>query len=65
MTSRVIAVLWSSLVVLSGCSTPQAPPPNPDSVRLNVEWHQEPVDLQLLAEVQKRLSPVRDKQWDY
>ena len=38
---------------------------NPDSVRLNVEWHQEPVDLQLLAEVQKRLSPVRDKQWDY
>jgi hypothetical protein len=37
MTSRVIAVLWSSLVVLSGCSTPQAPPPNPDSVRQHAD----------------------------
>ena len=38
---------------------------NPESVRRNVEWHQEPVDLQLVAEVQKLLRPVRDKQWDY
>jgi hypothetical protein len=38
---------------------------NPESVRRNVEWHQEPVDLKLVAEVQKLLSPVRDKQWDY
>jgi aryl-alcohol dehydrogenase-like predicted oxidoreductase len=38
---------------------------NPESVRRNVEWHQEPVDLQLVAEVQKLLSPVRDKQWAY
>jgi L-galactose dehydrogenase len=38
---------------------------NPESVRRNVEWHQEPIDLQLVAEVQKLLRPVRDKQWDY
>ena len=38
---------------------------NPESVRRNVEWHQEPVDLHLVAEVRKLLQPVRDKQWDY
>jgi L-galactose dehydrogenase len=38
---------------------------NPESVRRNAEWHQEPIDLQLVAEVQKLLRPVRDKQWDY
>jgi len=38
---------------------------NPESVRRNVEWHQEPVDLLLVAEVQKLLEPVRNKQWDY
>ncbi len=38
---------------------------NPESVRRNVEWQEEPVDLQLVAQVQQRLSPVRDKQWDY
>jgi L-galactose dehydrogenase len=38
---------------------------NPESVRRNVEWCQEPVDLHLVAKVQKLLTPVRDKQWDY
>jgi aryl-alcohol dehydrogenase-like predicted oxidoreductase len=38
---------------------------NPESVRRNVEWCQESVNLQLLTEVQKLLRPVRDKQWDY
>jgi len=38
---------------------------NPDSVRRNVEWYQEPVDRQLVAEVQNILSPIRDKQWKY
>ena len=38
---------------------------NPESVRRNVQWHEEPCDLQLVAEVQKILEPVRDKQWDY
>lgn len=38
---------------------------NPESVRRNVEWHEEAADWQLVEEVQKRLSAVRDKQWDY
>jgi L-galactose dehydrogenase len=38
---------------------------NPDSVKRNVAWHEEPCDMALLAEVQKILQPVRDKQWDY
>ena len=31
--SSGIVLLWCSLLVPSGCSTPQAPPPNPDQVR--------------------------------
>jgi aryl-alcohol dehydrogenase-like predicted oxidoreductase len=38
---------------------------NPESVKRNVAWHQEPCDIALLTEVQKVLQPVRDKQWDY
>jgi aryl-alcohol dehydrogenase-like predicted oxidoreductase len=38
---------------------------NPESVRNNVKWHEEPGDPQLILEVQKILTPVRDKQWDY
>jgi L-galactose dehydrogenase len=38
---------------------------NPESVRRNMAWHEEPADLQLIVEVQNLLSPVRDKQWDY
>ena len=38
---------------------------NPESVRRNVEWHQEPIDQQLLAHVQQILEPVHNKQWDY
>jgi L-galactose dehydrogenase len=38
---------------------------NPESVRRNVEWYEEPVDQQLVAEVQTLLAPVRDQQWDY
>ena len=37
----------------------------PDSVRRNVGWHTEPLDQALLAEVQKILAPVMNKQWDY
>jgi len=36
-----------------------------DSVRRNVNWHSEPFDPALLAEVQRILCPIRDKQWDY
>jgi aryl-alcohol dehydrogenase-like predicted oxidoreductase len=38
---------------------------NPESVKRNVEWHEEAADLRLVEEVQKLLSPVRDKQWEY
>ncbi len=38
---------------------------NPESVRRNVEWHEQPCDLELVAEVQEVLAPVRDKQWEY
>lgn len=32
-----IVLLWGSLLWLSGCSTPQAPPPNPDAVRQHAD----------------------------
>jgi L-galactose dehydrogenase len=38
---------------------------NPESIRRNVKWHEEPCDMELVAEVQRILAPVRDKQWDY
>ena len=38
---------------------------DPEAVRRNVRWHEQPCDIQLLAEVQKILEPVRDKQWSY
>ena len=38
---------------------------NPESVRRNIAWHEEPYDPQLLAEVQARLGPVMNKQWSY
>jgi L-galactose dehydrogenase len=38
---------------------------NPESVRRNVEWHEQPCDLELVAVVQEILAPVRDKQWEY
>ena len=34
--SSAIILLWGSLL-LSGCSTPQAPPPNPDAVRQHAD----------------------------
>jgi L-galactose dehydrogenase len=38
---------------------------NPESVRRNIAWHEEPYDPKLLAEVQARLRPVMNKQWSY
>jgi len=38
---------------------------SPDSVRRNVQWHQEPCDMNLVAEVRKILEPVLDKEWNY
>jgi len=36
-----------------------------ESVRRNVQWHEEPFDPLLVEQVQKILVPVRDKQWEY
>lgn len=38
---------------------------NPESVRRNVRWHEEPLDPGLLKRVQEILLPVQDKQWSY
>ena len=38
---------------------------NPESVRRNVQWHEEPCSMELVAVVQKILEPVQNKQWDY
>jgi L-galactose dehydrogenase len=38
---------------------------NPESVRRNVEWHEQRVDMRLVTETQRILEPVRNKQWHY
>ena len=38
---------------------------SPESVRRNVEWHEQPADPVLVAEVMAILLPVRDKDWGY
>jgi aryl-alcohol dehydrogenase-like predicted oxidoreductase len=38
---------------------------NPETVRRNVEWHEQPCDLTLVAAIRKVLAPVIDKQWSY
>jgi aryl-alcohol dehydrogenase-like predicted oxidoreductase len=38
---------------------------SPESVRRNVQWYEESCDSGLVAEVQRILEPVRDKQWEY
>ena len=36
-----------------------------ESIRRNVAWHENPLDHDLLTEVQRILAPVMNKQWDY
>ncbi len=38
---------------------------NPESVKRNVQWHEEPCDRSLVARVQEILRPVMNKQWNY
>jgi L-galactose dehydrogenase len=38
---------------------------DPESVKRNVAWHDQPYDRELVTEVQKILAPVRDKEWKY
>jgi aryl-alcohol dehydrogenase-like predicted oxidoreductase len=38
---------------------------SPESVRRNIEWHEEPCDMSLVVEVRKILEPVLGKEWNY
>ena len=38
---------------------------DPESVRRNVAWHDQPCDRELVIQVQQILAPVRDKEWKY
>ena len=38
---------------------------DPELVRQNIEWLEQPYDAGVLAEVRKILQPVQDKQWEY
>jgi L-galactose dehydrogenase len=38
---------------------------SPESVRRNVEWHEQPAEATLVAEVMEILRPVRDKDCSY
>jgi L-galactose dehydrogenase len=38
---------------------------NPESVRRNIRWADEPVDRALATQVQEILKPVLEKQWNY
>ena len=38
---------------------------NPDSVRRNVAWSNEPIDDELLKEVREILSPISNQNWNY
>jgi L-galactose dehydrogenase len=38
---------------------------DPESVRRNVQWHDEPCDRELVTQVQQILAPVRDQEWKY
>jgi L-galactose dehydrogenase len=38
---------------------------DPESVRRNVQWHEQPYDSALLAQVQKIIESVNNKQWIY
>lgn len=37
---------------------------DPEIVKRNIQWHEEPFDPALLAQVSEILAPVFDKQWD-
>ncbi len=38
---------------------------DPESVRRNVQWHDQPCDRELATEVQQILAPVLNKEWKY
>jgi hypothetical protein len=57
MTRTGTVLLWSSLAILSGCSTPQGPPPNPDSVRRHADKAFEQLRAEEQPQSQKDQQP--------
>jgi len=60
----------SKLAMQFACQHPEIPTTmfsssNPESVKRNVAWADEPVDSALVNQVQEILSPVLNKQWNY
>ena len=58
------------LALQFACQNPEIPTTlfssaNPDSVRRNAAWSNEPLDTQLLREVQEILAPVSNKDWNF
>ncbi|MDP1948007.1 MAG: hypothetical protein Q8L77_10960 [Nitrospirota bacterium] len=54
--SQGIVLLWGSLLVSFGCSTPQAPPPNPDVVRQHADKAVQQLHAQELPQTQTETS---------
>jgi L-galactose dehydrogenase len=38
---------------------------DPERVLRNVQWHEQPCDMELVEEIRRILQPVRDKEWSY
>jgi aryl-alcohol dehydrogenase-like predicted oxidoreductase len=58
------------LAMQFACQNPDIPTTlfssaSPESVRLSLQWADEPADLALVAQVQDILKPVLQKQWNY
>lgn len=67
---REEGTIISKLALQFASQNPQIPTTmfssaNPESVRRNVEWHEESFDPALLAQVQAILAPVFNRQWNY
>lgn len=37
---------------------------NPDNIRRNIRWTEEPIDRELLAQVEEIISPIQGRTWD-
>jgi L-galactose dehydrogenase len=67
---RAQGVSISQLALQFSSANPEIPTTlfssaSPESVSRNIRWHEQPCDMQLVAEVQRILAPVRDKEWSY
>jgi len=60
----------SKLALQFSCKHPEIPTTmfssaNPKSVSRNIQWSEEPINYDLLIQVQNVLKPIMDKQWAY